>query len=111
MAVDHSGQEQAKVAQAGVGAMLKTIYAIAVAASVAASLVAFPSLSAQVQARASMPGAKADRADSRPLAAACSQYAWPYYEATCLRDARNPLGQAREVRMVLSDRLPGSAAH
>ena len=89
--------------------MLKTIYAIAIAAIVAACFVGFPSLSAQVEAHASIPGAKADRADSRPLAAACSQYAWPYYEATCLRDARNPLGQARQVRMVLSDRLQGGA--
>lgn len=85
--------------------MLKSVYAIVAAAVVAAGLVMFPSLSPQVEARAPVPGAKSDRADARPLATACSQRAWPYFEAACLRDARNPFGQAREVRIVSADRL------
>jgi len=84
--------------------MLKTIYAVVAAAIIAGSFVATLSLSAEVEARGSVPGAKADRADARPLARDCSQQAWPYFEAGCLRDARNPYGQAREVRIVLSDR-------
>ena len=80
--------------------MLKTIYAIAVAALVAACFVAFPSLSPQVEARAPALSGKSDRADTRPLAAECSQQAWPYFEASCLRDIRNPQGVAREVRLV-----------
>jgi hypothetical protein len=43
---------------------------------------------------------KSDRADTRALAKDCSQSAWPYYEAACLRDSRNTFGQAREVRFV-----------
>jgi hypothetical protein len=86
--------------------MLKTVYAIAAAAIVAAAFVATLSLSAQVEARGSVPGAKSDRADTRPLAKECSQRAWPYFEAACLRDARNPYGQARAVRIVSADRLP-----
>ena len=39
----------------------------------------------------------------RPLAGACSQKAWPYFEAACLRDARNPYGEARQVRVVALD--------
>jgi hypothetical protein len=86
--------------------MLKTIYAVATAAIVAGSFVAFPSLSQQVDARSSAPGTKADRADTRPLALQCSGSAWPYFESSCLRDTRNTFGQARTVRVVTADRLP-----
>lgn len=85
--------------------MLKTLYAIAAAAIVAAAFVATLSVSEQVEARGSVPGVKADRADIRPLAGKCSQRAWPYFEAGCLRDTRNPFSQAREVRIVTTDRL------
>jgi hypothetical protein len=84
--------------------MLKTVYAIAVAAIVAACFVTFPSLSAQVEANAPVPGAKADRADTRPLGTTCSQNAWPYFEASCLRGTRSLLGQPHDVRMIAADR-------
>jgi hypothetical protein len=61
------------------------------------------SLSAEVEARGSVPGAKAHRADARPLARACSGNAGPYFEASSLRDARNPFGQARDVRLISHD--------
>lgn len=80
--------------------MLKTVYAIAVAAIVAACLVVFPSLSWQVEASSPAPGAKGDRADIRPLGTDCAQKAWPYFEAPCLRDARRPLIEPRRVRVV-----------
>ncbi len=84
--------------------MLKIVYAIAAAAIVAASFVGTLSLSPQVEARGSLPGVKADRADTRPLATDCSKQAWPYFEAACLRDTRHPFAQAREVRLVSADR-------
>jgi hypothetical protein len=84
--------------------MIKTVYAIAVAAIVAAGFVAFPSLSFQVQASSPVPGAKGDRADMRPLGTQCSQNAWPYFEAACLRDASHPLAQPQQVRIVSADR-------
>ncbi len=84
--------------------MLKTVYAIVAAALIAAAFVAFPSLSPQVEARSPVQGAKADRADARPRANECSQHGWPYFEAACLRDARNAYGEARAVRFVSSDR-------
>jgi hypothetical protein len=80
--------------------MLKTLYAIATAAAVAAVLVIFPSLSPQVEARAPEPGAKFDRADLRPLGVACGEKAWPYFDTACLRDARSPLIQPRDVRII-----------
>ena len=80
--------------------MLRTIYAVAVAAIVAACFVAFPSLSFQVQASAPIAGAKSDRADIRPLGVDCSQSAWPYFEAACLRDVRHPLLEPRQARFI-----------
>ena len=80
--------------------MLKTVYAIVAAAIIAACLVLAPSLSPQVEAGAPSATGKSDRADARPIAGECSERPWPYMEASCLRDTRNPMGQAREVRFV-----------
>ncbi len=92
--------------------MIKTVYAIAVAAIAAACFVAFPSLSYQVEANSAALGAKSDRADVRPLGIDCGQKAWPYFDAACLRDARNPLATPQQVRIVSTDRPPGSnSAH
>lgn len=85
--------------------MIKTVSAVAAAAIVAAWFVAFPSLSPQVEAGAPIPGAKGDRADIRPLGIYCGQKEWPYFDAACTRDARNPLIAPRQVRMVSSDRV------
>jgi len=90
--------------------MFKALYAIASAAIVAGAFVATLSISEQVEARGSVPGAKADRADIRALGTKCSQNAWPYFEAACLRDARNPFGQASAVRVVSADRLTPALA-
>ncbi|MFZ0610497.1 MAG: hypothetical protein WBD53_06780 [Xanthobacteraceae bacterium] len=80
--------------------MIKTVYAVAVAAIVAACFVAFPSLSFSVPASAAVASAKGDRADIRPLGVDCSQEAWPYFEAACLRDVRHPLLEPRQARFI-----------
>jgi hypothetical protein len=84
--------------------MIKTVTAVAVAAIAAACFVAFPSLSPQVEASAPVPGAKGDRADVRPLGIDCGQKAWPYFDAACTRDARNPLAGPNQVRVILANR-------
>jgi hypothetical protein len=84
--------------------MLKTFYAVAAAAIVAACLVLSPTLSPQVEAGAPAMNGKSDRADTRPIGKDCSQHAWPYYEAVCLRDTSNRLIEPREVRFVTMDR-------
>ena len=84
--------------------MIKSAYVIS-AALLAAGLVAVSSLS-QVQASAPTFGVKSDRVDARPVGSSCSTREWPYFEASCLRDAKQPFGQARQVRMVSTDRLP-----
>jgi len=85
--------------------MLKIIYAVGAAAILAGAFIGTLALTDAVQARGSNPAIKADRADLRPLGEACSQHAWPYYEAACLRDARNSFGVARPVRIVSTDQL------
>jgi len=47
---------------------------------------------------------KGDRIDMRPIGADCSQRAWPYFETQCLRDRKQLGGQARQVRVVSTDR-------
>jgi hypothetical protein len=91
--------------------MLKVLYAVGASAIIAAAFVGTLGLSPEVEARGSVPGAKADRADIRPLGTNCSQRGWPYFEAACLRDTRNPFGQAREVRIVSANRLPPATVH
>ena len=90
--------------------MRKAICAVVGSAIFAASFFVALSLSAEVEARGSMPGAKADRADARPLARDCSGNAWPYFEASRLRDTRNPFGQAPDVRLVSLDRTKAAEA-
>jgi hypothetical protein len=91
--------------------MLNTIYAVIVAAIVAACITLGPMVTLQVDAAAAPePGAKSDRADARPLAGDCSEKAWPYVEAACLRDTRNPQGLAREVRFVPLDKVHRTSA-
>jgi hypothetical protein len=84
--------------------MIKTISALAIAASLAAAAVAvFPGFS-QVEASTPAPVVKGDRLDSREPGAGCSQHSWPYYDTACLRDPSRNGGRAREVRIVSSDR-------
>jgi hypothetical protein len=80
--------------------MIKTLYAIAAAAIIAACFVFSPSLTAQVEAGAPALDGKSDRADARVIGSDCSQHAWPYYEASCLRDTNNRLTPPRDVRFV-----------
>ena len=84
--------------------MLKTLYAIIAAAIVAACLVFSPSLSPSVEAGAPAINGKSDRADTRPLGMDCSQRAWPFYEASCLRDTANRLTQPHDVRFIPMDK-------
>jgi hypothetical protein len=89
--------------------MLKKAYqpvsAILLATLVAGAWIVLPGNSDQVVASAPMHSGKGDRLDIRPLGTKCSQQAWPYFEANCLRDRRVAMGQARTARMVTADRV------
>jgi hypothetical protein len=84
----------------------RVVSAIAAAALGAAVVMALPGFSPAVEAGTSDPIVKTDRLDARPLGSECTQQAWPYYGANCLRDRSQAAGQARVVRLVTTDRLP-----
>jgi hypothetical protein len=96
-----------QLAQTGVTNMLisRTIMAVAAVAFGAAVVLALPGFSPEVEARTPVAAVKGDRLDIRPIGKACTEQAWPYYEATCLRDRSHPQGQARTVRMISTDRI------
>jgi len=50
---------------------------------------------------------KGERLEIRNIGPACSDRGWPYFELGCLHDTNSPVGEARAVRMVGTDRLPG----
>jgi hypothetical protein len=83
----------------------KTLSAIAAAALGAAVVMAMPGFSPAVEAGTTNPMIKSDRLDFRPLGGDCTQQAWPYYGANCLRDRAQAGGQARIVRVVSTDHL------
>lgn len=95
-------------AQAGGSNMFiyKALSAIVAAALGAAIVLAIPGFSPEVEARTPAPVVKSDRIDVQPAAIApdCSQQAWPYYDATCLR-AASANSQPRTVRVITTDRI------
>jgi hypothetical protein len=84
----------------------KALSAVAAAAIGAAVVVALPGFSPEVEARTPAPVVDADRPGIRPIAApaSCSQQAWPYLAADCLRSDR-PNNQPRQVRVITTDRI------
>jgi hypothetical protein len=90
--------------------MLKTISAIAAAAAIAAAITAWPSLSARVEASSPVPAVQTDRIGIGQPGPSCTRQVWPYYELECLRDTNRPMGQARAVRVVTTDRNPNEPA-
>jgi hypothetical protein len=81
-----------------------SISAIALAALIAGTVTILPTFSNPVVASAPIHAGKGDRLDIRLLGSQCSEQAWPYFEANCLRDARTTIGQAKSARIVTADR-------
>jgi hypothetical protein len=90
--------------------VLRPISAVLAAALIAGGITVLPGASERVVASAPLNSGKGDRIDSRPLGPKCSEQAWPYFEAKCLRDSRMPLGQAKNARVVTIDRVDMRAA-
>ena len=86
----------------------RSISAIALAALIAGAVTVLPGFSASVVASAPIHSGKGDRLDIRPLGNQCSEKAWPYFEANCLRDGRSQMGQAKAARVVTADRIQAS---
>src|SRR5688500_5161338 len=85
--------------------LLPSISAVVLAVAVAGAYTVIPGTSDRVAASAPLNSGKGDRLDVRPLGTSCSEQAWPYFEARCLRDRRMALGQAKTARIVTADRL------
>ena len=81
-----------------------SISAIALAALVAGTMTILPGFSDKVVASAPIHSGKGDRLDIRPLGIQCSEQAWPYFEANCVRDGRTQMGKAKAARIVTADR-------
>lgn len=90
--------------------MNKIIAAMTAAALLAGVAVLVPGMTAKVEASTPQAATKGDRLDLKPYGTACSQFGWPHFEASCLRNLASPTRQAKTVRVVstdrLSDRLP-----
>lgn len=84
-----------------------SISAITFAILLVSGLTSMPS-SSEVAAKAPIHAGKGDRLDYRPLGTQCSEQAWPYFEASCLRDKRAAMGKAKTARIVTANR-PASA--
>ena len=82
-----------------------SVSAVALAALLAGMVTILTSFSDKVVASAPMHSGKSDRLDIRPLGTQCSEQAWPYFEANCVRDKRAAMGQSKAPRIVTADRL------
>jgi hypothetical protein len=83
----------------------RPVSAVALAALIAGVITILPASSGKVVASAPLNSGKSDRLDLRPLGTQCSEQAWPYFEADCLRDKRQAMGKAKEARIVSPDRV------
>ncbi|CAN0089234.1 unnamed protein product, partial [Phaeothamnion confervicola] len=82
----------------------KAISAVVAAALVAGTMTILSGSSGQVSASAPLNSGKGDRLDIRAVSPDCKQQAWPYYDAACLKDRRQPMSQAKAVRVISTDR-------
>ena len=82
--------------------MIKISHAVALAALLSAGITILPGFMPQVEAGVPVAMAKADRLDIRPVGSACSEQAWPNFEASCLRNAgtKTVVSEARMVRVI-----------
>src|SRR5690349_8855963 len=79
--------------------------AVVFAASIAGVVTILPSFSDKVVASAPFHDGKAERQDVRPLASACPEQAWPYYDASCVRDQRATARPVKTIRIIPMDRI------
>jgi hypothetical protein len=83
----------------------RSVSAIALAALLAGGATVLPNFSGEGCQRAD-PQRQGRPADIRAIGTQCSDRAWPYFEANCLRDKRVALGKAAQTaRIVTADRV------
>ena len=82
----------------------RIVLAVVAAAVVACFFTIITATADQIEAGARANFIGGDRLDVRPIGPQCSQRAWPYYEAHCLRDLRPRSEQPKTVRVVTTER-------
>ena len=80
----------------------RIVLAIAAAAIAACFFTIITATADQVEASALV--SSDFRSDGRAVGPQCSQRAWPYYEAHCLRDRRPRTAQTKSFRIVTTER-------
>jgi hypothetical protein len=85
--------------------LLRATAILLAAAAIVGGATAFSGASEKVSVTVPIQRTKGDRLDIRAAGRDCSQLAWPYYEATCVKDRRQAMSQAKDARIVTADRL------
>jgi hypothetical protein len=85
---------------------MNRVFAAVLAAIAVSAVVILSGIAVAEKAYSTPASAKGDRLDLKPtIGSDCSQQSWPYYEAGCLRNTVGGTRDAREVRVVSTDRL------
>jgi hypothetical protein len=82
---------------------IRAVSAVAAAVLIAGAITLLPGASASVSANAPLNSGKGDRLDVRAVGPQCSQQAWPYYEARCIKDRRQAMSEAKPTRIITTD--------
>jgi hypothetical protein len=83
----------------------RAISALVAAAAIAGAMTVLHGAYDKVSANSPLNSGKGDRLDIRAVGPECSEQAWPYYEASCVKDRRHAMSQAKAARMITADRV------
>lgn len=86
----------------------RTISALVAAAAIAGAMTVLSGANERVAANSPLNSGKGDRLDIRVVGPDCSEQAWPYYEANCVKDQRRAMSRAKAARTVTADRVGSS---
>jgi hypothetical protein len=82
----------------------RTLSVLLAAAVIVGSATVLSPASEKTSITVTVNAGKGDRLDAPAAGPKCSEQAWPYYEAACLK------GQIRSVRIVTSDRISATVS-
>jgi hypothetical protein len=83
----------------------KTISVLVAAAAIVGGATVLSGASEKTSVTVPITSGKGDRLDIRAIGPDCSKQAWPYYEASCVKDRREATSQAKPARIVTADRV------
>ena len=83
----------------------KTISVLMAAAAIVGGATVLSGATEKTSVTVPITSGKGDRLDIRAVGPDCSKQAWPYYEASCVKDRREATSQAKPARIVTADRV------